>query len=511
MNVAHLLTRAGSIYADRPAVRYQDRVLTYAELDDRVRRMAAGFARLGLEVGDRIMLFQRNQPALLESHLAALRAGMVSLPLNFRLHPEEAAFVAADAGARLLIHGPEFAEVVAACQRAVPGLVAIPTGADGEDSTDYRTLLAHGTDGAGTDVDVSDDHPAWLFYTSGTTGRPKGAIMAHRVLWAFALNFAVDIGRVHPTDVFLHSAPLTHGSGVFTLPGIAGGACHVIQHGTGFDPALTMELIAEHQVTHLPFLAPTMVNRLVDHAGTDLPNIPSLRTAIYGGAPMYAEDARRAIERFGPIWVQVYGQGEAPTISRMTATEYLVDGEPHAARLTSVGQPRVGVQVRITDVEGMPLSPGETGEIRVRGPVVMNGYWNQREATQETLAGGWLRTGDQGHLDADGFLHITGRLKDLIISGGMNIYPREVEDVLLRHPAVRMAAVIGVPDEEWGETVRAVIVLDEGASASDEELLSHCRSHLASYRCPRSFVRADELPTNAVGKVAKMEVAALYG
>ena len=362
---------------------------------------------------------------------------------------------------------------------------------------DYEDVLATEPSPA---VDTAPDEPAWLFYTSGTTGRPKGAILTHRNLATVTDAYHHDLDPVADGSIYLHAALLTHGSGMYLLPSTARGATTVIAPGTSFSPSDFVGLIEDHQVTHAAFLAPTMLRRVVDEARGR--TLPSLRSVVVGGAPLYQEDLRAAVGVLGPIVVQMYGQGEAPmTITVMPASEAL----DHPG---SCGRAFHGVEVRIADPDGEPVPDGADGEVLVRGDVVMRGYWDNPDATAATLANGWLHTGDIGHLDA-GYLHLTDRAKDVIITGGSNVYPREVEEVLLTHPAVREAAVVGVPDPEWGESVRAFVVPAGDVTGGDPapgELIQYCRGRLASFKKPREVILVTELPKNAAGKILKREL-----
>ncbi|MBX6377459.1 MAG: long-chain fatty acid--CoA ligase [Clostridia bacterium] len=505
MNLAAMLARAGRSFGDRPALTYGDRTLTYREFDGRVSRLAGALLQLGLRKDDRVMIFQRNQPELLETVFACFRAGLVAVPVNARLHPQEAAYIAADAEVSALVFSPEFGAVAQACAEAVPGLHLIGTGR-GEGVREYEAFLAAGEPVG--DAPVNLDDVAWLFYTSGTTGRPKGAMLTHGNLWNMIMNCLADVFAAEAEDVFLHAAPLTHGSGLYAMPGILKGAAQVIQHTDSFDPATYFELIERHRVTHATFLAPTMVNMLLSHPSFGRNDLSSLRYLVYGGGPMHVADVKRAVAALGPVLVQIYGQGEAPmTISFLRAREHVTDGDPvRERRLASAGIPHADVAVRIVDEADRELPAGEVGEICVRGPIVMKGYWRNPQATAEALRGGWLHTGDVGRLDDDGYLYILDRAKDLIISGGSNIYPREVEEVLLRHPAVLEAAVFGVPDPLWGEAVKAVVALRPGMSATEGELIEWCRAHLAGYKKPRSVEFVPSLPKNAYGKVLRREL-----
>lgn len=494
MNIASLLTEGTARAADRPALVQGSRSLTYRALGDRVGRLAAGFTRLGLCRGDRIVLLMPNCPELVEALWAAFHGGFVAVPVNWHLHPDEVSYIVTHSGAAAVVVSDE----TAAATRTLPGTVRVVrvVRADGSaGGHDYEDVLAAEPSPM---VDTASDDPAWLFYTSGTTGRPKGATLTHRNLAAMAEAYLVDLDPVDDDAVFLHAAPLTHGSGMYLLPSTARAATQVVAPGTSFSPAAFVALIEEHHVTHAAFLAPTMLRRVVDEARGR--TLPSLRSIVIGGAPLYREDLRAAVEVFGPIMIQMYGQGEAPmTITVMPASEAL----DHPG---SCGRPFHGVEVRIADPSGEPVPDGADGEVLVRGDVVMAGYWDNPDATAATLAQGWLHTGDIGHVDA-GYLHLTDRAKDVIITGGSNVYPREVEEVLLTHPAVREVAVVGVPDPEWGESIRAFVVAT--GDPTPEELIRYCRTRLASFKKPRDVILVTALPKNATGKILKRELRLL--
>jgi fatty-acyl-CoA synthase len=491
VNIAGLLTEGIAQAGDRIALAQGPRSLTYPALGDRVTRLAAGLARLGLERGDRIVLLMPNRPELVESLWAAFHGGFVAVPVNWHLHPDEVGYIVRHCRAAAVVVSDE----TAAATRTLPRAVRVirVARADGSNTGhDYEDVLAPGpSPAAGT----APDDPAWLFYTSGTTGRPKGATLTHRNLAAMTEAYHHDLDPVADGSIYLHAAPLTHGSGLYLLPSTARGATQVIAPGTSFSAGDFVALLEEHQVTHAAFLAPTMLHRVVDEARGR--TLPSLRSIVVGGAPLYQEDLRAAVDVFGPIVVQMYGQGEAPmTISVMPASEAL----DHPG---SCGRAYHNVEIRIADPAGEPVPDGGDGEVLVRGDVVMRGYWDNPDATATTLAKGWLHTGDIGHFEA-GYLHLTDRAKDVIITGGSNVYPREVEEVLLTHPAVREAAVVGVPDPEWGESVRAFVVAT--GDPAPGELIQHCRNRLASFKKPREVILVTELPKNAAGKILKREL-----
>ncbi len=490
MNVAHLLLRGRDVAAGAAAWRYGERSAAYSTLIDRAARLAAGLARTGLRPGDRVVIDLPNSPDLLEMLWACFWGGYVAVPVNWHLHPKEVAHVTDDCAASAILLGDQTGYHADALRSGVHVI-----GAGGIPLDD---VLA---DTGSTLWEVSGEEPAWLFYTSGTTGRPKGATLSHRNLLAMTLNYYADLDQVAPGSVFVHAAPLSHGSGLYLLPATGHGATNVIAATTSFDPVTFLDLVGAVRATHVAFLAPTMLNRLVAATQPTDPRLADLRSVVVGGAPFYREDLIRAQECVGPIITQMYGQGEAPmTISVLPPAEAT---EVHFA---SCGRPFTGVALRVIDPLGRDLPTGTSGEVAVRGDVVMSGYWNNPDATSETLRGGWLHTGDVGHVDDGGYLYLTDRAKDVIMTGGSNVYPREVEEVLLSYPGVREVAVIGEPDPEWGEAICAVVVLEPDIEVDAAELVSHCRGHLASFKKPRRVVFTDELPKNATGKVLKRDL-----
>jgi long-chain acyl-CoA synthetase len=353
-------------------------------------------------------------------------------------------------------------------------------------------------------TEAAPDDVAWLFYTSGTTGRPKGAMLTHRNLLAMTLSYFVDVDRIAPRDAILHAAPMSHGSGLYILPHAAQAACQVVPASGGFDEAEIFELFRVWRGIAM-FAAPTMVKRLAEHPGAARSDHPGLKTIVYGGGPMYPADLERAHAVFGHRLAQIYGQGESPMcITALGKRAHADTAHPrYPGRLASVGSAQLVVEVMVADESDRPLPAGEVGEVLARGDSVMRGYWRDPEASAETLKGGWLHTGDVGSLDEDGFLSLRDRSKDLIISGGSNIYPREVEEALLRHPAVAEAAVIGRPDAEWGETVVAFVVRAQGAACDPSALDAHCLAQIARFKRPKDYRFVDALPKNNYGKVLK--------
>lgn len=504
MNAASLLERAGRAHRELPAVALgADTLFTYGGLATRAAVLAGSLqARLGLGRGDRVAVVMGNHPAYVEILYACWWAGLAAVPINAKLHEREVRYIldASGAGAVFATSG-----LAAAAGRAAAGLPAAPAVIDVA-ARDYARLL---TGDPAAMAAVDGEELAWLFFTSGTTGRPKGAMLTHRVLQAMTLSYFADVDAVRPGEAILHAAPMSHGSGLYALPHVAAAATQVIPESGGFDPEEVARLLPAHPGTAM-FAAPTMVKRLVEHpvaAGADTRN---LKTVVYGGGPMYVADLKRAIETFGQVFVQIYGQGESPmTITCLTRDDHRNTAHPrHEARLASVGRPHAVVEVRVADEQDNPLPPGEAGEVLVRGDSVMPGYWQAPEATAETLRGGWLHTGDVGVMDADGYLTLKDRSKDVVISGGANIYPREVEEVLLRHPGVVEAAVLGRPHPQWGEEVAAFVVArrDSAEPATQAALENLCLSEIARFKRPRRWYFVDALPKNNYGKVLKTEL-----
>lgn len=512
MNISQLLTKTARLFPDKPAIIHGNRQLTYAQFNARVNRLANALVRLGLKPGANAAILQHNFTETYESLFACFKCGLGAVPINFRLHPREFAFMIDHSESRAVILSPEFNDSILGVRDLIPNAPHLITlsGAGGE-LRDYESLLRD-SPVEFSDRDVSPDDLAWLFYTSGTTGMPKGAMLTHRNLLAMTMNFYTDVAPgFSPDDVILHAAPLSHGSGLYGLANIGKGATNVILASKSFDPELVFQTIEKYRITNM-FVAPTMIKMLIDHPAVDRYDLSSLRSLNYGGAPMLVEDLKRAIAKLGPCLVQVYGQGESPmTISYLPHWAHQADGNPEEVkRLGSAGFARTDVEVRIFDEADNELPAGQIGEIVTRSDLVMKGYWKNPEATASTLKNGWLHTGDVGHVDQNGYLFIMDRSKDMIISGGENIYPREIEEVLIRHPAVREVSVIGVPDPKWGEAIKAVVSLNPGMSAGEQELIDFCRDHIASYKKPKSVDFVDELPKSNIGKLLKRELRDRY-
>jgi acyl-CoA synthetase (AMP-forming)/AMP-acid ligase II len=498
MNLAAWVDKWGRAAPDRPAIAHGSTThATYRQWAARSRALAGNLRAL-CQPDDRVAIAMTNRPEFLEALFAIWHAGLVAVPMNAKLHSEEFGYIIANTDAALILASPDRADDVAAHGRTIV-----------TDSADWRQL------GQGDGIDVVPRRPddlAWLFYTSGTTGRPKGAMLTHRIMMAQTLAYFAEIERVGAGDSVLHAAPMSHGSGCYGLPFVAMGAKTVIPESGGFDPDEIAALLSSYGNVSF-FAAPTMVSRLINHAGFAAADHGGLRTIIYGGAPMHFETLLRGLDLLGPKFAQIYGQGEVPmTITALSKDIHADRSLPRWREIMgSVGLPRANVEVRVADEHDRALPTGEIGEVLVRGEVVMIGYWRNPAATAETLRGGWLHTGDMGAFDEAGFLTLKDRSKDMIISGGSNIYPREVEEVLLRHPGVFEVSVIGRPHPDWGEEVVACVVPRPQQKVSAEELDTLCLSAIARFKRPRGYVFLETLPKNNYGKVLKTELRKLHG
>jgi long-chain acyl-CoA synthetase len=492
MNLAALLAKTASSFPDLPAVALGKRtLLDYRALARRAATIGGTLPRrFGLQPGDRVGLAMTNVPDYIELLWGIWHAGLAAVPINAKLHAKEFAYILENAGAACCIATPDRAQSIA-------GPPVLVTG-----SAEHRALLA------GDPVPMAEAAPealAWLFYTSGTTGRPKGAMLSQRNMLAQTMNYYADIDAVEPGECIVHAAPLSHGSGLYGLPHVGKASLQVIPESGGFEPAEIFQLAAHYRGVAL-FAAPTMVTRMLNHPGDA--DTSGLKTVVYGGGPMYVEDIVKALDRFGNKFVQLYGQGEAPmTITGLSKAFHAAREHPRwRERLGSAGIARTDVEVRVLDEDDRPLPAGEIGEVAVRGDVVMQGYWQNPEATVATLRGGWLHTGDLGSFDAEGFLTLKDRSKDMIISGGSNIYPREIEEVLLKHAAVLECSVVGRPHADWGEEVVAFVVAKPGAAVDAPALDQLCLDHIARFKRPKAYRFVDSLPKNNYGKVLKTEL-----
>lgn len=502
MNLAHVLTRNARRFGDRPGLIWGERQWSWAELDEAAHALCAALAARGIGKGDRILVHSKNCDEMFVSMFAAFRLGAVWVPTNFRLMPDEVAYLAVSSGAKgFLCHGdfPDHAAAVAKESKALAFTWRIGAGAFGETSL-TEAIAAHQGERV-PDAVVDRDDPCWFFFTSGTTGRSKAAVLTHGQMGFVITNHLADLvpGSTEQ-DASLVVAPLSHGAGVHQLVLSARGAPSILLPTERFDIDEAFRLIAKYRVTNI-FTVPTILKMLVEHPAVDQHDHSSLRHVIYAGAPMYREDQKTALKKLGKVLVQYFGLGEVTGNITVLPTHLHEEEDGPGARIGSCGIERTGIQVSIQSDEGDELKPFETGEICVVGPAVFAGYYENPEANAKSFRNGWFRTGDLGHMDEEGFVYITGRASDMYISGGSNIYPREIEEKLLTHPAIAEAAVLGVPDAVWGEIGIAVCVAR--GPVDENELASYLAEKIPRYKMPKRFFFFEELPKSGYGKVPK--------
>jgi long-chain acyl-CoA synthetase len=510
MNTFAFLQKASMLRPNLAALVHGAESISYREFRDRALAIGGNLLGLGLSAGDRVAFCLANSPRILETVFGCFAAGLVVVPINARLHAREIAYIVSNSGAKALVHGPEYQDRITQHLAEFTGLQHRICTVAVDGAVPYESLLnaAHALEQS---AEVSAADPCWLFYTSGTTGKPKGAIWTHRTVRVVIMNYLADVHNIQPGDVVAHAAPMSHGSGIVALPAVARAATNAILDSKSFEPAALFSLIEALRVSHVAFLAPTQIIKMLEEFVPGKYDLSSLKAICYGGAPIYVEHLRSAIKTFGPVFAQIYGQGEAPiTISGLNAAEHARLLAANDPRIGSAGTIRTDVEVRCVDADDRPLPPGQEGEIVVRGDIVMQGYWNNPAATAEALRGGWLHTGDIGVLDAHGYLFLLDRAKDMIISGGNNIYPREVEEVIVQHPAVATVVVFGIPHAYWGEAVHALVVLEAGAKVTAQEIIEYCGRNMAGYKKPKSVEFVDTLPVSGYGKVMRREIRETY-
>ena len=488
MNLAHLLTRASCIWPDKRAICYGvDVHANYRQFAGRAASIGGALlAEYGLQKGDRVGIIMKNRPEDLEALYGIWFAGLAAVPINAKLHQREFAYILEDSGAGVCFVSQDLSANVSDSIRKI-----VTPGEQWLGMLEAEPIEV---------IEVDKGDLAWLFYTSGTTGQPKGAMLSHGNLRQMLLAFFVDVEQLDPTDSILHPAPMSHGSGLYNFVALQSGANQVVPASGQFDPAEIFDLIETYPGSFF-FAAPTMVKRLLEAPGATRADTSNLKNIIYGGGPMYVSDLKAAMNLFGNKLGQIYGQGECPmTITALTKAMHRGASDQ---RLASVGVAQSVVEVKVVDEKGADLPPGGVGEIHVRGEVVMKGYWNRPDATAATIRDGWLHTGDMGAFDADGFLTLKDRVKDLIISGGSNIYPREVEEVLLTHEGVLEVSVVGHPHPEWGEEVIAFVARIEGSDVTEAELDRLCLDNIARFKRPKRYLFVSSLPKNNYGKILK--------
>ncbi len=500
MNLANWLVRTAAINGDKPALFLGHKpVADYATFARQAACIGAVLVARGVMPGDRIAIFLKNTPEYLAVKYGIWFAGAAAVPINAKLHGKEAAWIIENAGAMLVFTSLELQEGLQHAGVSCPQVDVF--GAEYQKMLDIEPLPEV--------VSRQPDDLAWLFYTSGTTGKPKGVIVTHGMLVAMSLSYFVDADQVRPDDITLYAAPLSHGAGIYSMMHVLVGAGHIFPLSGGFEEAEIFELARHFGSVHM-FAAPTMVKRMTEVAKSSGETGAGLRTVVYGGGPMYLVDIVDAVELFGPVFVQIYGQGECPmSITALSRGDVAERNHPRwQERLASVGRAQSVVEVMIADENGAPLPHGEIGEILVRGEPVMPGYWQNEAATAKAFVNGWLLTGDMGFMDQDGYVTMQDRSKDMIISGGSNIYPREVEEVLLSHEGVSEASVVGRNNPDWGEDVVAFVVKTTDSSVSEAELDALCLAQIARFKRPKAYFWVSELPKNNYGKVLKTDLRA---
>ncbi|MBI4202223.1 MAG: long-chain-fatty-acid--CoA ligase [Chloroflexi bacterium] len=507
MNTTEFLTLSSVIVPDRHALIFEGKRFAYGELQERVNRLADALAKDGVGPGDRIAAIQVNCNEHIEAYFAAAKLDAIYVPINFRVKNDELSFMLKDSGPKVLLAGGRYYDLVESVTKGVNSLQTL-VGLDGprESWVDYNVLLARG-ENEERFPQGDDDDTTIIMFTAGTTGTPKGVMLTYNSFSSYILaNVAPADPEVEERNIL--TVPLHHIAGMqAVMSAIYGGRTVIIQRQ--FQPVEWMELV-QREKANRAMMVPTMLKQLIDHPDFNKYDLSSLQVITYGAAPMPVPVIREAIKKMpNTKFINAFGQTEtASTITMLPPEDHDLSGTPAEVekklkRLSSIGKPLSDVMVRIVDEEGNYVPMGEVGEIVASGPRLMKGYWNREDATKETMRNGWLYTGDLGYSDEDGYIYLAGRAKDFIKRGGEMISPDEVEQVLMSHPAVDEAAVIGIPDEFWGERVRAVVVVRPGWGVSEEELINHCHERLASYKRPESVVFTGELPRNPMGKVLK--------
>lgn len=507
MNIPMWIARGASYYRDKTAIVFGEKRLTFKEVNERANRLANALQNLGIRRGDRIASLNRNCYQHIEIVFARYKTGAVEVNLNPRLNVEELAWQINDSESKILFVAEEFLDKVRQAlqfQKSIKHIIALSGISDGE--IDYEELLRLNSPEELPQLELDENEPGAIMYTGGTTGRPKGIVHPRRSVWAVARNLLLDmVPDMNSKDVFLGLQPLYHAVGTFILPCWLRGVTHVIV--PEFGPETAFDTIEREKVTIIKTV-PTVLIRLLATPEMQKRNLRSVKTIIYGASPMPVEQLKQGIQVFGQVFIQNYGQTEAPmTVCLLRKDEHILEGKTEEiARLASIGRPYTLVEVRIVDENGRDVREGEIGEVIVRGDHIMKEYWKIPEETKEILKDGWIFTRDMARMDRDGFIYLVDRKSEMIITGGLNVYPNEIEQVLYQHPAVLEAAVFGIPDKDWGESIKAVVALKPGMKPTEQELIDFCKSHLASYKKPRSVDFIVSLPKTPEGKVLRREL-----
>jgi fatty-acyl-CoA synthase len=508
MNLANFLHQAARRHRNEIGFVWGGATWTWGDLARRVDAMAAALIAKGIGKGDRVLVQSKNCNQMFESMFACFQLGAIWVPANFRQTPDEVAYLAQSSGASALICHRDFPEHVAAVREAAPGIRSVISIGSSEFGEEYDALVARYSGESVPMATVEHDDPCWFFFTSGTTGRPKAAVLTHGQMAFVVTNHLCDLmpGTTHQ-DASLVVAPLSHGAGVHQLTQVARGVKTVLLSSERFDIDEAWKLVEQWRITNL-FTVPTIVKLLTEHPSVDRHDHSSLRYVIYAGAPMYREDQKHALRKLGKVLVQYFGLGEVTgNITVLPPALHESDDGPDV-KIGTCGYERTAMQVSIQDEQGREVAAGETGEICVCGPAVFAGYYNNPDANAKAFRDGWFRTGDLGHVDEEGYLYITGRASDMYISGGSNVYPREIEEKILTHPAVAEVAILGVPDRTWGEVGVAVCVRRPQAEVGESELLAWMEGKVARYKIPKRVFFWEALPRSAYGKITKKDIRA---
>jgi len=510
MYLALAVSRALQTNPNGIATIFRGRARTWREFAHRVRSFANALHRLGIRKQDRVAVLSTNSDTYIECYFAAAWAGVIITPLNFRWANVELSYALKESGAKALIFQPEFAEQVIAIKPELDDLDILIQCDEPQASIpgahSYEALVDGST--ATAAVERAPQDPFAIFYTGGTTGFPKGVTLSTIGLWANVM-YLVAAANLDKSSVFLHTAPSFHlGDAAWCMAITSVAGSHVVL--PAFDTTKVIRAIAEHRVTCI-LLVPTMFKALLDDPDIQEADLSSLRTIVYGTAPMAESVLKKGMELLPQVnFIQMFGQTELSAVATiLPPTDHLLS-EGDSNKLRSVGQCVVGAEIRILNDKGDVMPTGETGEVVVRSPGNMLGYWNNPEQTAKTLKNGWVHMGDAGYLDEDGYLYVVDRLKDMIISGGENVFSVEVENAIMRHPRVQSCAVIGVPDDKWGERVHAVVVTIDRNGLAHEDLYAHCKELIAGYKCPRSLDVVSEMPVSAAGKILKHKLREPY-
>ena len=507
---AHIIHRHALLQPNQEAFVYGSERITFSEFNARVNSLIHALQAMGVKKGDAIGILSWNCLGYVEVYGAAMKGGFITSPFNTRLKERELEYIINYSEANSLFVGPELMEIVKQLRPRLPKVKNfIALEASAPDMLSHSDLVTTYSQDE-PDVQIDEDDPVGIIYTSGTTGVPRGALYTQRSLIDDSKTLVMNM-NLYPGHKRVLITPLFHIAGnTHFRSSLYIGGCNIIMKF--FDPPATLQIIQDERATHMD-IVPTHLAAMLNLPDLNKYDISSMEFLWYGGSPMPLEVLKKGIKVFGPIFAQGYGQSETgPAISHLSKEDHNVLDRPkkEQKKLTSAGKPDIGVHVRIVDEEGKDVEPGEVGEIIVRSKHIMVGYWHKPEETKETLIDGWVYTGDMGYYDDEGYIYIADRKKDMIISGGENVYPREVEEVLYQHPAVLEAAIIGVPDPYWVEKVHAIVVTRKGVSTTDEELIAFCKKHIAGYKAPKTIEFVDSLPKNPAGKILKRELREKY-